>query len=121
MAIKKFKGKDLLKTQYYLRDNEMLEKRDDRYFLRGVPIPDIDQVEGITVQNPEIIDWDVINEEVGGRGSYDPETDTFTTVSLVTMYALDLERYGKRVVNCPLQLISYLIYEGMRSGVIITE
>lgn len=121
MAIKKFKGKDLLKTQYYLRDSEMLEKRDDRYFLRGVPIPDIDQVEGITVQNPEIIDWDVINEEVSGRGSYDPETDTFTTVSLVTMYALDLERYGKRVVNCPLQLISYLIYEGMRSGVIITE
>ena len=116
MAIKRFKGKDLLKTQYYLRDSEMLEKRDDRYFLRRVPIPDIDQVEGITVQNPEIIDWDVINEEVGGRGSYDPETDTFTTVSLVTM-----ERYGKRVVNCPLQLISYLIYEGMRSGVIITE
>jgi hypothetical protein len=121
MAIKKFKGKQLLKVQWYLRDTGMLYRDDaGNYYLREVLIQDIDQVLGIT-EPIEYVNWDEINSEVSARGSYDVNEDMFTTTGLNTMYALDLERYGKRKNISYLLIIAYLIYEGMRADLIEME
>ena len=58
MAIKKFKGKQLLKVQWYLRDTGMLYRDDaGNYYLREVLIQDIDQVLGVT-EPIEDVNWD---------------------------------------------------------------
>lgn len=121
MAIKKFKGKQLLKVQGYLRYTGKLYRDDaGNYYLRGVLIQDIDQVLGIT-EPIEDVNWDEVNSEVGARGSYDVNEDMFTTTGLNTMYALDLERYGERKNISYLLIIAYLIYEGMRANLIEME